>query len=315
MASVIEIIKIITSLIPTYDGNGEKLESIVAALNAYKPLITDGNKQTAFNTILSRLEGKARPAVGDNPQAVDEIIQKLNEKCKGTIAPETVEAKLNATKQSGEVTKFTQEIEKLTLELERAYINEHVPVDTASRMAVKAGVKALFSGIRNEETKILLKAGQFTSLSSAIEKITENEPSASCKVFQVRTNNSGNNRYPRYTNSQFRGNSRGNFNSHMNFQGYSRGQAYSRGRGNFRGHRYQRNFHQQSTRGNNRGHFNNNTPRIYYNTSNLQDQQHPAGQVTLTNQQTSLGFRQPFQPQQHQQQSNQVALTQLVPRA
>lgn len=45
MASAIEIIKIITALVPTYDGNGEKLASIVAALNACKSLINEENKK------------------------------------------------------------------------------------------------------------------------------------------------------------------------------------------------------------------------------------------------------------------------------
>lgn len=117
MASVIEIIKIITALVPTYDGNGEKLASIVAALNACKSLINEANKEVAINTILSRFEGKARSAIDNTPNDVDEIAQKSNDKCKGTIAPETVVAKMNAIKQNGETSKFTQEIERLTMKL------------------------------------------------------------------------------------------------------------------------------------------------------------------------------------------------------
>lgn len=176
MTTAVEIIKTLPLLIPQYSGEGDKLNSIIAALNASKVLITNDNRAVALQVILSRFEGKARSAVGDNPASVDVIIEKLKEKCKVTVAPETVVAKLNATKQNGEISKFTEQIEKLTLELERAYISEDVPVETASRMAVKAGVKALASGVKNNETRLLLKAGQFSTLSSAVEKLTENEP-------------------------------------------------------------------------------------------------------------------------------------------
>lgn len=106
--------------------------------------------------------------MGDNPQDVDEVIQKLNDKCKLSIAPETVVVKLDATKRNGEISKFTEQTEKLTLELERAYISENVPLETASRMAVKAGVKALANGVRNNKSSLLLKAVQFSTVSLAL---------------------------------------------------------------------------------------------------------------------------------------------------
>lgn len=41
MASIIQIIKVITLLVLPYDGNGDKLENVVSALEACKPLITN----------------------------------------------------------------------------------------------------------------------------------------------------------------------------------------------------------------------------------------------------------------------------------
>lgn len=108
--SAIELIRTIPLLIPIYQGDGEKLTSTVAALKACKSLIDNTNQAIALQVILSRLEGKARAAVGDAPQNIDEIIAKLEEKCKIKIAPETVVAKLNATKQVGEIGKFTETI-------------------------------------------------------------------------------------------------------------------------------------------------------------------------------------------------------------
>lgn len=224
MTTILEIIKTVPSLIPQYSGDGDKLNGVIAALKACKVLITNENKAVAIQVILSRFEGKARSAVGDNPQDVDEIIKSLTDKCTITVAPETIVAKLNSIKQNGEINKFTEQIEKLTLDLERAYISDKIPVETASKMAVKAGVKALASGLRSEETKLIIKAGQFSTLSSAIEKVTEHEPTTS-KIFQVNANNSGN-RYFNYRTGQTRGNGRG----YQNYRGNNRGRGSSRGR-------------------------------------------------------------------------------------
>lgn len=175
MASIIEIIKVVTSLVPIYDGKGEKLENIIAALEACKPLINDANRQAAIQTILSRLENKARAAVTDNPASIDIIINKLKEKCTVKVAPDTILAKINATRQNGNFDNFATTIEKLTIDLEKAYLGDEVPLDTATKLANNAGIRGLTNGIKNEQTKLLLKAGQFTTISKAIEKASELE--------------------------------------------------------------------------------------------------------------------------------------------
>lgn len=195
-----------------------------------------------MQVILPRLEEKARSAVGENPANIDEIIEKLKNKCNVTTNPETVVAKLNATKQNGEIAKFTEQIENLTLELERAYISENAPVKAASKMAVKAGVKALAAGVKNCETKILLKAGQFYTLSSAVEKATENElaPNTNYSVMPYHTHNyrgnfHNNPRFPNNTrgNGQNRRDDRNTPRVYNNQNNYNRG--YSRGQYNHRG--------------------------------------------------------------------------------
>lgn len=64
--------------------------------------------------------------------------------------------------------------------------------------------------------------------------------------------------------------------------------------------------YQNSFRGNNRGHSNN-PSRVFYNPGNSQNSQ---GSSPQNNQQNSLGFQQPNQ----QQQVNQQPLSQLMPR-
>lgn len=88
-------------------------------------------------------------------------------------------AKLNSIKQTAELSKYTEQIDSLTLDLERAYIGEQIPYETATKMSVMAGIKALAAGVKCSEKKTLLKAGQFNTLTAAVEKALENEPSSS----------------------------------------------------------------------------------------------------------------------------------------
>lgn len=161
MASVLEIIKTASALIPNYDGSSDKLDATISAIRALEPIINDENRAAAINVILSKFSGKARSAIGGNPATLNDIIQNLSDKCKSQEQPEVIQAKLNALRQTSELNKFTKQVEKLTRDLEKCYIAENVPVDTASKLATKAGVKALANGIRSQETKLLLKAGQY----------------------------------------------------------------------------------------------------------------------------------------------------------
>lgn len=301
MANIIEIIRTVSSLVPSYDGRQDKLVNVLSALNACKALINDNTKDAAIQTILSKLEGKARAAVIETPESIDEIIKNLKTKCSSTTSPNTLLAKLNATKQREHFSKFVDEIERLTLDLEKVYLEEKVPLDTASKLATNAGVKALINGIKNEETKLLLKAGQFDTLSKAIERASENEAekpsSSSANVYQYTKKND-------YRTNHGRGSSRQTYNyqyqnNRRNSQSY---RGNSQTRGNFQSNRggYSR-FNQRNHRG--RGYNNNFNPgpsgrgrNVYYMISeNPQVPQQPVG-----GQQTIPAATQQ-QPQQQQQ--------------
>lgn len=246
MTTILEIVKTIPALLPQYSGEGEKLNCTIAALNACKVLISEANKEVAIQVILSRFDGKARSAVGDNPRTIEEIIEKLTNKCKSTIAPETIVAKLNATRQTGDLAKFTDQVENLTLQLERAYINEKVPDETATRLAVKAGIKALAIGVKNNETRLVLKAGQFTTLSAAVEKMSENESPTygTTNILHYRTQNTRGNAYHGNRNNY---RNRGNSNRNNNY-GRNQPRTYSTFRGAHNNNGYQRQNNQNYNR-------------------------------------------------------------------
>lgn len=73
----------------------------------------------------------------------------------------------------------------MTLELEKCYISGNIP---ATQLATKAGIKALANGVKIPETNLLLKAGNFDTVTSAISKATENEGDTSSSFNLKKTN-------------------------------------------------------------------------------------------------------------------------------
>ncbi|XP_049548138.1 probable cyclin-dependent serine/threonine-protein kinase DDB_G0292550 [Anopheles darlingi] len=284
MATALELLKTLPALIPEYDGNNEKLDRTLAALRAAKTIITEANKPIAIQLIVSRFEGKAKLAVGDNPASMDEIIKALELKCRQVISPETIVAKLNATKQSGDATKYVEQMEKLTLQLERAYISNSIPTTVAEKMAVQAGIKALAAGVKNAETKILLKVGQFPTMASAVEKVLENENQGTASVLAFRTeHNNRQNSYNRNRNQNRQYNDNNNRrNNQRDDNNYRNGNNnYRNGNSIYRNRNGQRNYGQNNgNRSNNNSNQNRNQgSQIYYASSENSPlpQQHSVG--------------------------------------
>lgn len=235
----------------------------------------------------------------------------LKQKCFKPDQPDVIIAKLNATKQTNELETFTNQIERLALELEKAYIAEGIPIDAATKISTKAAVKSLMAGIKNNETKLILKAGQFETLSAAVGKAAENESTEKThNVFQIQTRFSGRGRGNGRVNG--RGNWQGNRGYHnqsrRNYPNYQnstysnyQNNSYPQQRGNNnKGRGYQR--HPQQ-RGNwpQQGNFNPNYA-IYYADQN--QQQNPNNMIQQqSNQQI------PNPPQAHSLYSQQASPT------
>lgn len=96
-------------------------------------------------------------------------------------------AKSNATKQRGQITSFCEEIDNLCGKLENCYILKKIPENIAKTMSTKAGETALINGIYASDTKLILKAGNFSSIKEALQKAqecaTDTSPS---QIFNVR---------------------------------------------------------------------------------------------------------------------------------
>lgn len=126
-----------------------------------------------MNFVKSRLTGVARQVIaGIND--LPGILTAVRQHCEYKITSDNLLAKLKAVKQKDSTEAFCNEVEKLTTQLRSCYLREEIPAARANTMAVKKGVEALITGIKNTDTKLILKAGTFNKIDDAIQKTLEN---------------------------------------------------------------------------------------------------------------------------------------------
>ena len=166
----IELIKITISLISKYDGNEKDLKSVVSNLNVLKKIVKPENKETIIELVLGRLTGRARIVVGETPTSIEDIVSKLQDRCSIKLTPEIVVSNMDNTKQTGTIEDFGSVIEKLTQQLEEAYIAEDITPEVARKKATKSGISALSYGLKDGETKIIMRSSKFETLHEAINE-------------------------------------------------------------------------------------------------------------------------------------------------
>lgn len=258
-------IKLGTALVNTYDGCSEKLNAFIDAVALFNDTVdaefaaaTAAQKtaatETVFKFIKTRLTGNARQAI-TGAQNLNEVLTKIKNQCASKITSDNLKAKLGALKQKGSLDEFCDQVEQLTLRLTSTYIDEEIPMVKANQMATKSGIETLINGVNNHETKLILRAGTFTKISEATQKIqecnaTEKNKSSSnmqAQVFMARGNhtqhsrgrgrfNGGRGRYSMYSTpfSERQGNNQSRFPSYYNNQQQfrypnQRGQGFRRG--------------------------------------------------------------------------------------
>lgn len=248
MANV-EIIKTVSTLMPSYDGSMDKLDSTIDALEVIETLVTDANRATIINVILTKLSGRARHTFVVKPADLQELKTKL--KAVVTVTPpETIISKMIATKQKTDLATFTTEIESLATQLENAYISKKIPNDVAKELSTKEAIKHMASGLKNEKTALILQVGTFNQLAEAINKIHEVNPTCEANVMFARANRNANkpsqsNETWMSRNAPYNQNRFGNRYSNQRFNPNSQGRSSSRHQQY--GHRYEgRNDDRQS---------------------------------------------------------------------
>lgn len=287
-------IKLGTSLVHVYDGTPENLNAFLDAVALFSDTVDEeyatatqdqktAAKETLFKFVKTRLTGVARQSIIGTQNLAD-TLDKIKIQCSPKFNSDNVKAKLSSLKQKGSIEEFCEQVEKLTQRLAITYIDENIPADKANQMATKTGVESLINGTDHHDSKIILKAGTFSKINDAIQKLQENYSSKSTNAMQAQiymANRSqthrGRGRGGRFNN--FRGNSMPN-------RAPGRWQNFNYGHSNFQSdqNRYNRQRVQWNPRGqwNNRGQGNHRgRPSIYLMQPNPQmmntlvQQQHP----------------------------------------
>lgn len=240
-------IKQATAIVQPYDGSAENLDAFVDAVMLLKDYVQQAHTDTAIKFLKTRLLGKARIGLPANIPTIDVLINDVKSRCKDQQKPENIIAKIKNVKQRTDINSLCDEIDNLTIKLKSIYVQEGIPENIAQTMSTKIGVDALINNV-NHETKIILKAGTFSNIKDAVQRVQENVPQNSTQIlsFQRQNNYSRDGRDNRTV--------RGNSISHRG--GYSHRGKYQP-HNNLRGRNFQRPFNyyvnRQGTNNNFRG--------------------------------------------------------------
>lgn len=261
-------LKLGNSLINTYGGEPENLEAFLESAKLFADLVDAANatpqlKEAANATILrfikTRLTRTARHIL---PQAntLDDLCEALKRQHSEKNTPANILARLNVLKQTQTAESFGNEVEKLTEQLKSTYINTGMPANLASKMATDSGLDTLVKGVKNSNTRLILQAGTFATVTEAVQKMLKNDAPTDNNA-QMFYNARGNNRGGR---GATRGNSRYSHSNHnANYTNNNRrGRGYPNNRYPHQGNnRYQNNRYQNNSRG--RGHGRGGYPMYY----------------------------------------------------
>lgn len=306
--------KLAASILTPFDGDSEKLSAFIDGVKFLQTVITKEHHSTLKLFLMTRISGKARDALpNDNVnRTIDQVVELIKNSCESKATPEQVIAKLKAIKRGLPKQQYCQEIESLCNKLTNTYVRENVPHDTAKRLSTKVGLDALINIVPNDNAKIVLQAGTYTTIEQAIQKVNElpDRIENSDNINRVFNINSDQRKY-RYQNQQRENWRHGVNQSNNNFT--------------------PRGFHSNNQRYNNASRYNN-RPSAYngnYRGARIDNRGHPQGRnvsrIYLTDCQTVLPmqnavYNQPpsrqnqghvnwnMIPQQQQQQPNQPFL-------
>lgn len=233
-------------IIPAFDGSFDALEGFIDALELLQ-MHVGNHTATAVSMIKTKLSKKARTCLLPTDNTIPLIIARL----RASIVSESSEALIakmqNVKQKEKKANKFSKEIEELADQLQSAYISEGNTPTLATKYTTQQTVSALMKNSSNERVKLVMQAGNFSSVNDAVAKfVSSNNESPPTHSIMFMSNkgsrrgygrkNYGNNDYNQ-SRGNFRGNYRGNYGNNRGSgnRGYSNNHGRGRSRGNFRG--------------------------------------------------------------------------------
>lgn len=242
-----------TKIVPVFDGNVNELQSFLDALTLIDR-IKETHEGIAIEVIKTKLKGQARNLI-TNENRIQDIKSKLVSSIQGESSELLCSKLMNIRQQSKSATTYAEEIQEIAKKLSSAYIREGYPHSIAEKLTKQNAAKAISRNATNEEVKLIIKAGNFTSLNEVVSRFIEASTEASnsnSAVFHFRSSGYAK---QHYKNNRFNNRGRGQ-NRHQNNNSRNYNETNSRNyNNNFNGHRgNQRHNHgNQSNRQQNRG--------------------------------------------------------------
>lgn len=249
-----------------YDGDPTALDCFIDALELLKDLCEPANTGTFVKFVKTRLEGKAREAIGD-ADSIDTIINRLRATIKHDSS-KVIEGRflaLRADKSS--LFKFSERAEDLAEQLYRSLCNEGFGQEKAKEITIQKTIEMCRKSTRNDTVKAVLAATAFSEPKEVISKmiveinnIKQDRPQSSYTHKYNNQNknhgngNGNNNRGQSNGQNHFHGNrnrpqNNSNNNNRYNNNGNSNGRSFNRGGQNNYGN-YNRGNSNQSQQGN-----------------------------------------------------------------
>lgn len=154
-----------------YDGDPLALDSFIDAVDLLKELCAVANADIFRKFVMTKLEGRAREAIINPPNTIDEIIEQL----KDGIKPESskvIEGRILALRADrSSLTKFAEQAEKLADDFKRSLCLEGFSRDKAKEIAIEKTVEMCRKSAKNDTVKAILAATKFSEPKEAIAKM------------------------------------------------------------------------------------------------------------------------------------------------
>lgn len=204
-----------TKIVPVFDGNINELQSFLDALGLIDR-IKETHEMVAIEVIKTKLKGQARNLI-TNETTIQAVCAKLKSSVQGESSELLCSKLMNIRQNSKSATAYAEEIQEITKKLSGAYIREGYPHDIAEKLIRQNAAKAISRNASNNEVKLIIKTGNFTSLNDVVSKFVEASTEAAspnASVFYY--NRRGNNNNYGNSNSNYRGRGHGRRNNNYN---------------------------------------------------------------------------------------------------
>lgn len=190
-----------TKIVPVFDGKVTELQSFLDALTLIDR-IKDTHEEVAIEVIKTKLKGQARNLI-TNESTIQSIKTQLQTSIKGESSELLCSKLLNIKQGTKSATAYADEIQEIAKKLNGAYITEGYPQEIAVKLVRQNAAKAISRNASNDEVKLIIKTGNFSSLNEVICKFVESSTEASASkssvfYFKRRGNNRPNGRSNNY---------------------------------------------------------------------------------------------------------------------